>query len=296
MSNKTIFFLQEVKKMLGESIGKIENMKESRDSILDAFGLWIFSAAFNASRKKDYLISATNEKEYFLEHFTDHKFGGVYKSVDGNGEREDITKYLDAQAYAIYALCEFYCATGDDEALKAAKNIAVIVEKEFKKGDHYANKLNRDFSALDDEFNLKAHLHLLEAYTSLYKVAPEAGLEESLSKLAVLVMGRTDEACGCMAFETSWKLIDCAFALKDIDLVNKSRKKALELAAECKPKCCTSEAESIICNLWLWKYCGKEDAADKALQGWEELKKLSANEEEPQFHVIRTCIEVLQIF
>ena len=113
---------------------------------LNARILWAYSTAYRLFKQKEYLMPAINANDYFLKNFVDHKFGGVYSTVDKNGERVDTDCTLANQALSIYALSEFYAATKDDEALKSAVNLYKIVRKEFKdeeRGGYYFRESSR---------------------------------------------------------------------------------------------------------------------------------------------------------
>ena len=282
--NRTDTFLQEIRSELCDNIlpfwlgktpdpleggflGRISgtgeiDRKAPRGVILNARILWAFSAAYKTFRKKDYLIAATRAKEFFINHFLDHRYGGAYWSLTPSGIRLETKKQLYAQAFAIYGLSEFYGATGDDEALKAARNLYQIIEKEYADPVHggYAEARARDFSVLEDmtlsEHDINAaktmnsHLHLLEAYANLYKVWPDEGLRErTIALLDILCTRIMDPATGHLhlyfnedwsvipgAFsyghdiETSWLALEAAFIVKDIDVVNSVKPAALQMA------------------------------------------------------------------
>ena len=340
--NRTDIFLQEIRSELCDNIlpfwlGKIPDpleggflgrisgtgeidRKAPRGVILNARILWAFSAAYKTFRKKDYLIAATRAKEYFINHFLDHRYGGAYWSLTPSGIRLETKKQLYAQAFAIYGLSEFYGATGDDEALKAARNLYQIIEKEYADPVHggYAEARARDFSVLEDmtlsEHDINAaktmnsHLHLLEAYANLYKVWPDEGLRErTVALLDILCTRIMDPATGHLhlyfnedwsvipgAFsyghdiETSWLALEAAFIVKDIDVVNRVKPAALQMARAglegMQPdgsllyesgddsRQWWVEAENVVGNLWLWKYHGDAAAADRAIACWDYIK------------------------
>lgn len=294
--------------------------KAPRGTILNARILWAFSAAWKALRKKEYLIAASRAKDYFLGHFIDHKYGGVYWSLTPAGIRLETKKQLYAQAFAIYGLSEFYGATGDDEALKAARNLYLIIEKEFADPVHggYFEARGRDFQPLEDmtlsahDINaaktMNSHLHLLEAYANLYKVWPDEGLrEKTIALLDILRERIMDPKTGHLhlyfnedwsvipgAFsyghdiETSWLALEAAFIVRDIDVIGRIRPAALQMARAglegLQPdgsllyesgddsRQWWVEAENVVGNLWLWKYQGDPDGADRALACWDYIK------------------------
>lgn len=225
-----------------------------RYAVLNARIVWAFSAAYRLTGKKEHLLAASRAKEYFLEHFIDHKFGGVYWTVDARGERKDSKAQLYAHGFGIYALSEFYAATRDDEALKGAVNIYRTVEKNFadKENGGYIEALSRDFSPLvdmslsDKDINadktMNSHLHLLEGYASLYRVWPDEGLRQKVAGLLGIMSEKImNQQTGHLELyfdrewnvinpgkisyghdvETSWLALECVFSLKDIDVMKK---------------------------------------------------------------------------
>lgn len=213
-----------------------------RSAQLNARILWAFSKAYGKFKKKEYLIPATNASDYFLKNFIDHKYGGVYSTVDGFGERVDTDCVLSNQALAIYALSEFYAASQDDEALKSAVNVYKIVRKEFQdeeNGGFYA-KLTRDFNEIDTNKEAISHVFLAEGLASLYRVWKDESLRKDLTSLLKLIREKFYDVNSGHFFpkfdkewneiplgvqygldlEASWAILDAAYATEDIDTVN----------------------------------------------------------------------------
>ena len=57
-----------------------------RGVILNARLIWSFAAAYGALQNTEYLVAAMHARDWFLDHFCDHKNGGVYWSVTAEGE------------------------------------------------------------------------------------------------------------------------------------------------------------------------------------------------------------------
>ena len=96
-----------------------------KGAILNARILWSFSAAYrvlsaSVAEASAYLEAATRAKDYFIDHFIDKDYGGVYWSVDYTGNPLDTKKQFYAIGFAIYGLSEYARATGDREALDYA--------------------------------------------------------------------------------------------------------------------------------------------------------------------------------
>ena len=65
-----------------------------RGEILHARIVWAFAAAGAALHRDGYLGVAARTGKYFLDHFVDPAYGGVYWSVDAGGRPLDTKKQL----------------------------------------------------------------------------------------------------------------------------------------------------------------------------------------------------------
>lgn len=166
--------------------------------ILNARILWTFSSAYRIFRKDEYLDTATRAKEYILARFIDHEFGGAYWSLDAEGNPLDTKKQFYAIAFTIYGLAEFYRATGDAGALEAAVNLYHSIEEHSFDNDMggYIEASARDWQPIadmrlsdkdqNDAKTMNTHLHILEAYTGLFRVWKDKELEDKLRNLIII--------------------------------------------------------------------------------------------------------------
>ena len=231
-----------------------------RGVILNARIIWAFAAAYRALGRKEYLDAAVWAKEWFLKHFCDHKYGGVYWSVSATGEPLEDKKQLYSQGFAIYGLSELARANGDKEALNEAVNLFKVVEAKFSDTLYggYTEALARDFSPLEDmslsahdinaDKTMNSHLHILEAFANLYRVWPDPSLKEAVERLLDItckkVMGEDGHLKlyfkndwtvlpGAVSYghdiETSWLMLECAEALNDESVVSRVKPYALSL-------------------------------------------------------------------
>ena len=309
----------------GEELSSGEVLRDApRGVILNARIIWAFAAAGEALHRADYLDAAGWARDWFLEHFVDPVHGGVYWSVTADGERLDDKKQLYAQGFAIYGLSELYGASGDEAALLAAIDLFRTVEALFADPVHggYIEALARDFSPLEDmslsahdinaDKTMNSHLHLLEAYANLDRVWPDATLRDSLVRLLDLVCNRVMAPDGHLQLyfrrdwsvlpggisyghdiETSWLLLECAFATRDVDVVTRVRPYAWAMGRAGNEGLLPDgsmryerlsdglfddsrqwwvQAEAVVGNLWLWKYHGDIPAADRALAAWAYIR------------------------
>lgn len=296
-----------------------------RGVILNARIIWSFAAAYAALGKPEYLAAAEHAKDYFLKHFCDHKYGGVYWSVDSEGERLDTKKQLYSQGFAIYGLSELYKVTHDDEVLKVAVNLFRIVEKHFadRENGGYIEAVARDFSPLEDmslsahdinaDKTMNSHLHILEAYANLYTVWPDESLKKAVVSLLDIIGGRVMNAQGHLQLyfrrdwsvmpggvsyghdiETSWLALECAMALKDTSVIDRVRPWAYKMGTAGNQGLLPDgsmryeklldgtyddsrqwwvQAETVVGNLWLWKYHGDSQGLQRATACWDYIRE-----------------------
>lgn len=293
--------------------------------ILNARILWALSATYRVTKQQKYLLAATKAKDWFIENFFDHKYGGVYWTLDTMGVRLDTHKQAYAQGFAIYAISEYVRATKDQSALRFAQNLFLTLEKNFRdpvNGGYIEAKL-RDFSPAEDmrlsekEDNwaksMNTHLHLLEPYTNLYRVWPDKRLRAAVIDLLNIFTDKiynpvtghmnlffdkewNSPDYGCSfghEVEAAWLMLEAAFKIGDIDLIDKVRPIAEAALAggmtgyqpdgsliyECHADGTLDtdrhwwvQAETVVANLWFWKYKGEPSAAKKALRTWDYIK------------------------
>jgi len=100
-----------------------------KGAILNARILWSFAAAYRVLRKPEYLRAAQRAKDYILQYFIDHEYGGVYWSVDYKGRPLDTKKQFYAIGFTLYGMSEYARATGDEEALHYALQLYHCIEE-----------------------------------------------------------------------------------------------------------------------------------------------------------------------
>ena len=202
----------------GGFYGRMDNSgtihpEAEKGAILNARILWAFSAAHrvlgnldgldNIENLKnleipDYASMARRAYEYFVSHFIDWEYGGVYWSLDSKGQPLDTKKQFYAIGFAIYGLSEYARATGDREALDYALQLFDCIEEHAfdHKYNGYIEACTREWgeiadmrlSELDANYpkSQNTHLHIIEPYTNLLRCLKELHAQESCDYVPVL--------------------------------------------------------------------------------------------------------------
>lgn len=157
--------------------------------------MWTFAQAYRFSPKNEYKKMAGEAFRILMENFWDNKNGGIYWSVLPDGKPEDTKKQFYAEAFFIYALSEYYLAFDDEKARQIAVSMFMLMEKyafdaEFG-GYIEANTADWQETAdqrlspkdLDVKKSMNTHLHILEAYTNLYRIYDDVQVKEKLEHL-----------------------------------------------------------------------------------------------------------------
>lgn len=157
--------------------------------------LWFFSAAYCATKNEEYKNAATHAYKFLRDKLFDKEFKGVYWMVDCYGNPIDTRKHIYCQAFAIYALSEYYKATANEEALSLAMSLFSLIEKVGfnKENSAYIEEFDREWNITPNEMlsengviaeiTTNTHLHVLEGYTTLYEVTKDDRVKERLKDL-----------------------------------------------------------------------------------------------------------------
>lgn len=208
----------------GGFIGLVNSENEpvaaaNKGAVLNTRILWAFSAAAIHFNSQEYRDLADRAYNYVSSFFTDKTFGGVYWELDCKGNVINPRKQIYAQAFAIYAFAEYYKLTGNPEVLRSAVRIFNLLEKYSYEPscNGYLEALGENWTAVTDfrlsnkdlntPFSMNTHLHVMEAYTNLYRVWKADELHQALVRVTKLFPEKFIDKSGHLVlfFDNHWK-------------------------------------------------------------------------------------------
>ena len=178
--------------------------------------IWGFSNFYRAFPGNTKLRDAAKQGvDFFLEHFWDADNGGVHWSVARDGSPIDTAKLAYGQSFAIYALSEHYLATADSRSLECAEAIFDLLQKyaaDTYNGGYFENlesdwKIAPGGAAAGDRKSLDLHMHLMEAYTTLYRCSNKEVHARKLEEVIKIILNKMvskQEGCGLNQFDTQF--------------------------------------------------------------------------------------------
>lgn len=166
------------------------NKKAEKGCILNSRITWFFSNAYTLLKDESLLEEADHGYAFLKDHCIDKENGGIYWSMNYDGTPLDTTKHTYNQAFCIYALSSYYEASGKKEALDLAKELFAMIEEKCTDDQGYLEAFTRDFKPESNEKlsengvlaekTMNTLLHVLEAYTELYRVSKDQAVKERL--------------------------------------------------------------------------------------------------------------------
>lgn len=296
-------------------------------NIMTARLLWTFSSAYrlfkDSAEAEGYLAMATRAKDLIISRFYDPEYGGTYWSLNPDGTPLDTKKQIYAIAFTIYGLAELNRATGDAKALEyAIKLFNSIEDHSFDtEKDGYFEAFTRTWDTIEDmrlsdkdaneSKTMNTHLHVLEAYTCLYRVWKNSRLEERMRGLIGIfekhILGPDghlrlffdddwnsgyDIVSYGHDIEASWLIHEAALVLGDEAVIGRIEKLVPAIAAAAgkgfspeggmiyeknaeetdRDRHWWVQAETVVGYLNLWDHFGTQESLENALTCWDFIK------------------------
>ena len=292
-------------------------------NIMTARILWTFASAYRVLGNPEYLEMALKAKSLLINHFYDAEYGGTYWSLNADYTPLDTKKQIYAIAFTIYGLAELNRATGDAEALEyAIKLFRSIEDHSFDaEKDGYFEAFTRTWEPIEDmrlsekdaneSKTMNTHLHVIEAYTCLFRVWKNSLLETRLRGLINIfdkyilaenghlkLFFDNDWNCGYDIFsyghdiEASWLLHEAALVLGDQEWLAKVEARVPSIVAAATEGFTPEggmiyeklgdhidndrhwwvQAEAAVGYFNLWEHFGAQEGLENAIHCWEYVK------------------------
>jgi mannobiose 2-epimerase len=211
--------------------------EQNKMIVSQARHVWTSAKASMAYPEKDHYISTAGHGAEFLKNVMwDKTYGGFHTLVDRQGNvisnpEEEKTAY--GNAFAIYGLAAYVMATGDTAALSLAKKAFLWLEEHSHDPVHkgYFQHMKRDGTVIRRDEHIpsdanigykdqNSSIHLLEAFTELYQVWPDALVLERLKEMLFLIRDTitTNKGNLVLFFHPDWTPVSFRHTLEEVIL------------------------------------------------------------------------------
>jgi len=160
---------------------------------------------------------ASHGVDFLLEKMWDKEFGGFIWTVDRKGNVQINKKIIYGLSFAIYSMSEYTLSTGDKRGIEYAEKVFDLLQKyctDTMYGGYFEMfEKNWDLcgpgSAGGDRKTLDVHMHLMEAFTTLYECTGKTihlrKLEEIIEILTKRIL-HPEFATGIPQFWGDWQI------------------------------------------------------------------------------------------
>jgi len=124
-----------------------------------------------------YAALAKHGADFLIDNMWDKEYGGFFWMMDRKGNVKIDQKIIYGHSFAIYSLSEYTLATGDPRGIEYAEKVFDLLQKYCADTMYggYWEMFHRDWTLCGpgsqggDRKTLDVHMHLMEAYTTLYE-------------------------------------------------------------------------------------------------------------------------------
>jgi len=161
--------------------------------------LYTLSSAHRAGYGEGKLAKmAAQGLDFILDKMWDRQHEGFYWMVDRKGNVKSDKKIIYGHSFAIYSLSEYTIATGDKRGIEYAEKVFDLVQKYCTDTmfGGYWEMFERDWtlrgpgSAGGDRKTLDVHMHLMEAFTTLYECTGKEVHKRKLTEIIEILQNR----------------------------------------------------------------------------------------------------------
>jgi mannobiose 2-epimerase len=154
--------------------------------------------------------------DFLINKMWDEEFGGFYWMTDRKGNVSNNNKVLYGLSFAIYCLSEYTIASNDPIGLEYAESTFDLIQKHCYEPEYggYLEMFDRQWrlagpgSGGGDRKTLDVHMHLMEAFTTLYECSRNEDHKNKLREIIDLLNHKIihpEYKTGIPQFTMDWK-------------------------------------------------------------------------------------------
>lgn len=197
----------------------IDTGEDEKSLIAQSRILHTFSSALRAGYDPSFRGLADHAAAFLMNRLRDETYGGFFWMTNRAGEVVRDDKVLYGHSFAIYALSEYALVTGERRAGEMAEYTFDLIQSncvDVLNGGYY-EVFNRQWvrsapgSAGGDRKTLDAHMHLMEAFTTLYEYSRLDSHRRRLLEVIELLLTRMlhkKNATGIPQFTPDWRPVE----------------------------------------------------------------------------------------
>ncbi len=180
--------------------------------------IYVFSSAYRHGYGGEQSAEfARHGVDFLLDKMWDDEHEGFYWMTDRAGKVKIDEKILYGHSFAIYSLSEYTLATGDERGLVYAEKVFDLIQK-YCADTHfggYFEMFSRQWdlkgpgAAGGDRKTLDIHMHLMEAFTTLYECSRKEVHRRKLLEVIELITDKIlhpEYRTGIPQFFADWKV------------------------------------------------------------------------------------------
>jgi mannobiose 2-epimerase len=190
--------------------------------VTQARHVWTTAKAAMFYKDSTYISMSRHGFLFLRDKMWDKEYGGFYNLVTRQGKPKTMVKQAYGNGFGIYALAAFYECTYDTAALNLAKKAFMWLEdrNHDRKWGGYYQYMQRDGTpilrtpempgTMDTGYkDQNSSIHLLEAFTELYRVWPDPLLRKRLEEMLLLIRDKivTQKGYLQLYFTPEWKAV-----------------------------------------------------------------------------------------
>lgn len=196
----------------------IETGEDEKSLIAQTRSVYTMSSAHRAGYGSGNCAEiARHGIDFLINKMWDKKHGGFYWMMDCKGNVTEDRKILYGQSFAIYCLSEYTLATGDTTGIEYAEKTFDLIQKFCADSINggYFEMFDRSWNLAGhgsqggDRKTLDVHMHLMEAFTTLYECSKKVGVRRKLLEIINILISKMlhpKYKTGIPQFTTNWKI------------------------------------------------------------------------------------------